>query len=362
MSKPPLIVSDFSQGIAGPYAARLFAEFGARVIKVEPLSGDWARGLGIKTPSGQSSMFEFYNLGKQGMALDLRDSASQDVAASIIRKSDVLIHNFKVGSEEKFGLSAEAVLAINPDIVLVSINGFGLNGELAAAPATDTTIQAFSGFADAAAPTEEPCRIRIAVADIFTGARAYQVALENVLRKKMGMDYERNNAVSMLEAMGHLMGYKVFDEFILGQKTVNEALPATGIYACSDGYVSVSCASQQHVEKAVSLALTDQTQYDTLDLSDQRSVQPVIARHLAQLTTAEACKQFAATGVPCVQVHSIGEFVQHEQTKAAAVFEWRSIDGLQLPNVMPRNGDSLAPAPMLDQHRDVIVEWVDGDV
>lgn len=296
------------------------------------------------------------------MALDLRDQASQEIAASIIRKSDVLIHNFKVGSEQKFGLSTDAVLDINPDIVLVSINGFGLNGELASAPATDTTIQAFSGFADAAAPTEEPCRIRIAVADIFTGARAYQVALENVLRKKMGMDYERTNAVSMLEAMGHLMGYKVFDEFILGRKTVNEALPATGIYACSDGYVSVSCASQHHVEKSVRLTVTDEPQYDALDLRDQSSVQPVIAQRLAQWTTAEACNQFAAAGVPCVRVHSISEFVQHQQTKEVDVFEWRSIDGLQLPNVMPRNGASLAPAPMLDQHREVLLEWVDDYV
>lgn len=362
MHHQTLTVCDFSQGIAGPYAGRLFAEFGARVIKIEPPPGDWSRGMGIRTPAGQSSMHEFYNMGKQGISLDLTDERCQDVATTIIRKSDVLIHNFKVGSEGKFGLADEAVLQINPDIVLLSINGFGLQGPLASSPATDTTIQAFSGFADAAAPAQDPCRIRVAVADIFTGARAYQIALESLLRKQMGMQYERINAVSMLEAMSHLMGYKVFDEFILGRKTVKEALPATGIYSCNDGHVSISCSSQLQVEKLVLLLDPDRSGSQHLDLKDQESVQPFVARSIAPMAVDAACSLLASAGVPCVRVHSIRDFVQHPQVAGAGIFEWRNIDGVELPNVAPRNGANLTPAPRCDEHRREILEWVNDDI
>lgn len=362
MRPPTLTVCDFSQGIAGPYAGRLFAEFGARVIKIEPRSGDWSRGMGVRTHAGQSSMYEFYNMGKQGISLDLTDRQCRDVARAIIGKSDVLIHNFKVGSEGKFGLDDKTVLQINPDIVLLSINGFGVHGSLASSPATDTTIQAFSGFADAAAPSQDPCRIRVAVADIFTGARAYQIALESLLRKQMGMPYERVNAVSMLEAMSHLMGYKVFDEFILGSKTIREALPATGIYPCDDGHISISCSSQLQVEKLALLLDPDGHSRGSLDLADQDSVQPFVASAIAPMSVDAACSLLATAGVPCVRVHSIRDFVRHPQVASTGVFEWRNIDGIELPNVAPRQGTNLTPAPRCDEHRQEILEWVHDDI
>ncbi|HET7410359.1 MAG TPA: CoA transferase, partial [Paracoccaceae bacterium] len=139
------IALDFTQGIAGPYAGRLLAEHGARVIKVEPPEGDWIRSIG-SGPGGVSVNFLYYNLGKESVTLDLKTPEGVAAALAIAARADVVLESARPGVMDRLGLGFSAVRARNPRVVYLSVSGFGLTGPRATDPMTDTVAQAWSGM------------------------------------------------------------------------------------------------------------------------------------------------------------------------------------------------------------------------
>ena len=138
-------VIDLSQGVAGPYCAMLLAQYGAEVIKVEPLEGgDWSRGLGVKY--GDQTAYSIpCNLGKRSIALDLKSAAGRDVLWRLIAGADVFVQGFRPGVIERLGFGYAAVTEREPRILYVSVSGFGQTGPLAERPAMDPVLQAFTG-------------------------------------------------------------------------------------------------------------------------------------------------------------------------------------------------------------------------
>jgi benzylsuccinate CoA-transferase BbsF subunit len=132
-------VLDFSWVIAGPTTTRYLAAMGAEVIKVEaPGKGDPARGTGLHTVLGQ---------GKQGIVLDLKKPEAVEIARLLAAKSDVLIENFATGVMDRLGLGAEALKAVNPNLLYISASGMGRTGPDAHAVAYGTLLQSYAGFA-----------------------------------------------------------------------------------------------------------------------------------------------------------------------------------------------------------------------
>ncbi len=140
-----LTVLDLSQGIAGPYCGLILRQQGARVIKVEPPSGDWGRQMG-RAREGQTAIAIAYNAGKESVVLDTRTEAGKAALRKLAEQADVIIQNYRPGVAERMGVGYEALAARNPALVYVSITGYGQDGPLAGLPAVDTTIQAFSGL------------------------------------------------------------------------------------------------------------------------------------------------------------------------------------------------------------------------
>ena len=142
-------ILDFSQVIAGPYAAQLCNMLGAEVIKIEqPGVGDQMRSLlQIKDPefSDMTPGFISYNSGKRSLAIDLKAPDAKDVITRLVKQSDVVVENFRAGVIEKLGFGYEAIKAIKPDIVYCSISGYGQKGPKAGIPAYDGAVQAASG-------------------------------------------------------------------------------------------------------------------------------------------------------------------------------------------------------------------------
>ena len=115
-----LRVLDLSQGIAGPHCGGLFAEYGARVVKIEPPGGDWMRPLGPGYDDA-SAGFIYYNRGKESLALDLKAEGAIDIVLEFASKSDVFIENNRPGVSDRLGIGFEAVKARQPKIVYVSV-------------------------------------------------------------------------------------------------------------------------------------------------------------------------------------------------------------------------------------------------
>jgi crotonobetainyl-CoA:carnitine CoA-transferase CaiB-like acyl-CoA transferase len=174
-----LRVLDASRVLAGPFCGQMLGDLGAEVIKVErPGSGDETRTWGppFLTVPGLPPLSAYYlscNRNKRGVTLDLAVPEGRELFDGLVRRSDVLLENFKADSARKLGLSPSHLLAINPRLVVCSISGFGRTGPLSDLPGYDFAVQALSGLMSITGPVEgPPYKVGVAVADVLTGLYA----------------------------------------------------------------------------------------------------------------------------------------------------------------------------------------------
>ena len=134
-----------TQGVAGPHSTMLMAQHGADVIKVEPLDGDWGRTLG-KVYGDHCAHSVIFNRGKRSIAIDLKVDEGRALAQQLARDADVVVESFRPGVMSRFGLGYDDVRKDNPDVIYLSVTGFGQGGPNRDLPVTDAVIQAFSGL------------------------------------------------------------------------------------------------------------------------------------------------------------------------------------------------------------------------
>ncbi|MDH3755581.1 MAG: CoA transferase, partial [Acidimicrobiia bacterium] len=181
-------VLDISIALTGPYAAALMADQGAEVIKVErPDIGDIARYVGVAV-NGMSSLFLVCNRGKRSLAVDLQTPEGVDIVARLAAEADVVIQNYRPGVMDRLGLGYDHVRAHNPDVVYVSLSGFGPTGPYRDRSAYDTVIQAYAGLAaNQADPDDEvPTFLRQTAADKVTALFASQAIAAALFARAQG--------------------------------------------------------------------------------------------------------------------------------------------------------------------------------
>jgi crotonobetainyl-CoA:carnitine CoA-transferase CaiB-like acyl-CoA transferase len=170
-----LLVLDLSRVLAGPLAAQLLGDFGARVIKIEqPGQGDETRSWGPPfTAGGQSAYFLCANRNKQSLTLNLKHAAGREALRALALKADVLVENFKRGTMEALGLGYNRLREANPGLIYCAITGYGQDGPYADRPGYDTVIQAQGGFMSITGPAEgEPHKVGVAAVDLLAGLHA----------------------------------------------------------------------------------------------------------------------------------------------------------------------------------------------
>src|SRR5271163_1642612 len=167
-----IIVVDMTRVLAGPYAALLLAEMGARVIKVEPpRHGDDARAVGpfLKTQSGKvkSGYFMSINRGKESIALDLKANGDRAIFESLVARADVVLENYRGGTMEKLGFGWETLKKKYPRLVYAAVSGFGHTGPYAQRPAYDMVVQAMGGIMSLTGhPGNPPTRVGTSIGDL----------------------------------------------------------------------------------------------------------------------------------------------------------------------------------------------------
>ncbi|MCC6380732.1 MAG: CoA transferase, partial [Burkholderiales bacterium] len=179
-------VIDLSQGVAGPYCGMHLARNGADVIKVEPPgTGCWSRQLG-KSTGDQSAHSVIVNRAKRSIAVDLKSPQGVAIVQRLAGDCDVIIQNYRVGKIDKFALDYESVKRSNPNVVYLSISGFGAKGPRFDQPATDSVMQAYTGMMSInRGPTGVPQRIEMLAIDFTTGLFAFQAVSAALYRKAM---------------------------------------------------------------------------------------------------------------------------------------------------------------------------------
>jgi crotonobetainyl-CoA:carnitine CoA-transferase CaiB-like acyl-CoA transferase len=177
-------VLDLTTMVAGPVAAMMLGDQGADVFKVEPPAGDLLRRFAFGR-NGMTASFLSCNRNKRSLAIDMKSTEGLRIVKQLIATADVLMHNFRPGAAERVGLGEEPVRAIRPDIVYVSISGFGESGPYASQRAYDPVIQTLSGLAEIqrCRDTGRPRMVRTIIADYTTALTAAQAIRRRCLRK-----------------------------------------------------------------------------------------------------------------------------------------------------------------------------------
>lgn len=250
-----LLVLDFAQFLAGPWAATRLADLGARVIKIErPVTGDIGRQLYISNLAldGDSTLFHSINRNKQSYAADLKNPADLAKVKQLIARADVLIQNFRPGVMDRIGLGAEACKALNPRLVYAVVTGYGSTGPWVEKPGQDLLAQSLSGLVYLNGNADQPpMPFGLSVADLTASAHLVQGILAALVRRgvtgKGGLV-----EVSLLESILDLQ-FEVTTTFLNDggrepqRSKVNNGhayLGAPyGIYATADGFLALAMGS-----------------------------------------------------------------------------------------------------------------------
>ncbi|MEK9645274.1 MAG: CoA transferase [Alphaproteobacteria bacterium] len=322
-------IVDLTSMVSGPSATMLLADQGADVIKVEnPNGGDHTR-ASANTQNGFSANFLNNNRNKRSVALNLKDDAAKDALLKICAGADVFIQNFRPGVIDRMGLGEDAIRAVAPDIVYVSICGFGFDGPFMAKPVYDPLIQALSGLTtvQAGSDKERPRLVRTILPDKLTGTVAAQAITAALLsRERTGEG--QHIRLSMLDTIvaflwGSDMGSQTFVDKPFPQQEAASFIDL--IYETADGYISVAVMNDREwaaLSRAFEMPeLLDDPRFRTPALR-QENIDDRL--HLTQdvlltRTSAEWLDRLEAEDVPCAPVLTRTEAIVHPQVAANGI-------------------------------------------
>jgi len=211
-------VLDLTRVLAGPYCTMMLGDLGADVVKVErPGSGDDTRKWGPPfTENGESAYYISANRNKRSVTLNLKSKKGQAILKDLIKKSDVLVDNFKTGTLESWGFDYETLGEIRPGLIYCTITGYGYTGPYKNYPGYDFMVQAMGGFMSVTGPDEgEPTRSGIALADLATGMFASNAILAALFARERTGEGQRID-MALLDSQVALMSYVASNYLISG--------------------------------------------------------------------------------------------------------------------------------------------------
>jgi crotonobetainyl-CoA:carnitine CoA-transferase CaiB-like acyl-CoA transferase len=366
-------VLDMSVMISGPLAAMMLADQGADVIKVEsPGLGDIMRFLG-SNKGGLSGIFANNNRGKRSIVVDLKHAAGVDIVKRLAAQSDVLVQNFRPGAMERLGLGYDDLAAINPDLIYVSVSGYGPDGPYSHRRVYDNVIQAASGIASVQTDpaTGVPSLYRTLVCDKVTSYTAAQAITAALYARATGAARGQHIVLAMLDAAIAFMWPDSAMDAVLLDSDASRA-PTIGsnymVTTLKDGYAAASAVSDAEwrgLFAAMGMPeLADDERFSN-PMSRMANVGELIGlmRAAAEATTLGEFEQLAEQhDVPASRINTIAELPTNPQVLNNAVFVERThatAGTLREPRPAPRFSATparvAALAPLYGEHTDAIV-------
>lgn len=345
-----ITVVEFGSTVAAPAAARLLADFGARVIKIEPPDGDHLRTWGQAAEDGTSWWFKSHNRNKEFVSLDLRQQSDREQARRLALASDVVIENFRPGRMREWGLGYDELAAEKPTIVYVSISGYGQTGPYSERPGFGHIAEGLSGmryvtgFGDRA-----PVRVGLSIGDEIAALYAAFGALA-ALRARDSSGVGDHVDVSLVDALFSL-SEGILPEFVhagrVTERSGNRYLRAapSGIFETKDGkYLSVAANSDPIFRRFAAVMKRPELASDPRFSTNRARVENVelletLIRDWTQGIELGAClAELEAAGVPAGPIYSIADIVEDPHFRAReAIASVPGPDGEQIatPGLVP---------------------------
>ncbi len=365
-------VLDLSRLVAGNMLSVQLADFGADVIKVEPPAGDPLRHW---TDDGQSLHWKTYSRNKRSVKMNLRDPVAMKALKALIVEADVFIENYRPGVLEKMGLAPDTLLAINPDLIVVRISGFGQTGPYAQNPGFGTLVEAMSGFAARTGfPDREPVLPPLALADMISGIFGAQAVTMALLSKEKGLSRGQVIDLSLLEPMFAVLGpeasiYKVTGKIKERSGSASNTVSPRNVYKCRDGKFAALSGSTQTVALRI---------FDIIGRSDMKTdprfstnvervkhrdlVDAALSSWFAERDREEALEILRSGGATVGPVYDIADIAQDQHfSERGIIVDVEDNDNGSLPmhNILPRLSQTPGvwryPAPDLGEHTEDIL-------
>ncbi|TMJ70540.1 MAG: CoA transferase [Alphaproteobacteria bacterium] len=319
-------VIDLTRVLSGPFSTMLLADMGADVVKVETPQGDTVRGQG-EVVAGLSWYFASFNRNKRSLVLDLRKDEGKAVLAKLLERADVLVENFRPGVLAEMGFTEARLDAINPGLIVASVNGYGSAGPYADRPSFDFIAQAMSGFmATTGEKDGPPMRAGAPITDLVAGLYC-AFGVVNAIRARELTGRGQRVEAAMVNGMVSMLAYLASEYLSTGrtpQRNGNDHPIASpyGLFQAKDGDIAIAPATPEILTRLMQeLGLTDVLGRPDMKTAEQRragraELNALINQRLSTDAQEHWIGRLNAAGVPCGKVLSVAEVFEDPQVKA----------------------------------------------
>ena len=370
-----LKVLELGQLIAGPFAGKTLADFGADVIKIEPTGGGDPLRKWRLLREGTSVWWEVQSRNKRSVALDLREPEGQAAVRALAAEADILIENFKPGTLEGWGLGWEALHALNPKLIMLRISGYGQTGPYRGKPGFGVLGEAMGGLRHLTAePGRVPVRVGVSIGDTLAALHGVIGVLAALRHREVNGGIGQVVDVALYESVFNVMESLLpeYDAFGAVRGAAGSALPGiapSNAYRCRDGaYVLVAGNGDSIFRRLMQAMARDDLAADpALAQNDGRVAQvaridAAIEAWTSQRPIEEVIAVLDKAGVPVGRIYTVADIAADPQYRARdMIIDTQDAAGrpLKVPGIVPKlsatPGSLRSPAPLLGQHNDDVL-------
>lgn len=372
-----LKVIEMGQLIAGPFAAKTLADFGADVIKIEPpKTGDALRKWRL-LKEGTSVWWQVQSRNKRSLSLDLRQAEAQEIVKKLITEADVLIENFRPGTLEGWGLDPEHLLELNPKLIVLRISGYGQTGPYRDKPGFGVVAEAMGGLRHLTAePGRVPVRVGVSIGDTLAslhGVIGILLALQERHHSGQGQVIDIALYEAVFNCMESLLPeYSAFGEIRQAGGSALPGIAPSNAYLCADGgYVLVAGNGDSIFKRLMGMiGRSDLANDPALENNDGRVARVVeldqaIGDWAKTKTTDQALQLLDSVAVPAGKIYTVADIASDPHFKARGNIETIQMhDGskLDVPGVIPKlsrtPGSIRSLAPNIGENTDEILRSI----
>jgi len=380
------VVVDLSRALAGPHAAMLLGDLGARVIKVEqPGTGDETRGWGPPFVGPEEERISTYflscNRNKESIELDLKSDDGVEQLTRLVRAADVLVENFRPGVLDRLGFSVGRLEELNPRLVVCSISGFGHDGPEGGRAGYDQIAQGEAGLMSLTGPSsKEPTKTGVAIGDVLAGMNGAQGVLAALVeRGRTGRGrVVRTSLLSSIVGVHAFQGtrWTVAREVPTALGNQHPSIAPYGAFACMDGMLQVAVGGEAQWARFAGLLGLDARDPRFADnaarVAHREELIAQVEAVLARGTRDEWLRRIGEAGVPCGAVRTVDQVYEWDQTRSQGLVvsvEHPVLGDVELPGSAlrfdPRSpeeseefGRGYLPPPALGEHNDTVRAWL----
>ena len=372
-----LKVVELGQLIAGPFAAKTLADFGADVIKIEaPRTGDPLRKWRL-LKDGTSVWWQVQSRNKRSVALDLRQAEAQEIVRKLALDADVLIENFRPGAMEGWGLGPDELLALNPRLIMLRISGYGQTGPYRDRPGFGVVAEAMSGLRHLTGePGRVPVRVGVSIGDTLAalhGVIGILLALQHRHASGKGQVVD----VALYEAVFNCMESLLpeYSAFGAVRGPAGSALPGiapSNAYACKDGGYALIAGNGDSIFKRLMTVMNRQDLGNDPALADNagrvarvQEIDAAIGQWTAGLTVEEVLTALESAEVPAGKIYTVADIAADPHYAARGMLQTVQMDDgseIAVPGFVPKlsatPGSQRRNAPALGQDTDAVLREV----